>query len=365
MALGRDLALLLLPPGKDGVPGDVRGMLATSLAKLGPDAGLRLRLRLPRELAAVPWEYIYVDRAGGGDGMDGFLALDPRVAIVRHEAIAAPVDTLAVTGTIRVVAAFASNPDLAELNLKQEIADLKTALDTQAGIAKTILENATLNDIQSETRKGAAIFHFAGHGGFTRQMSDVPGVYTGTGLLAFDDQFVDAEQLGLNLRGNGIRLAVLAGCETGRRDGVNVWSGVAPVLVKAGIPAVVANQFSIRDNCAIAFSQQFYRALVGGLPIERAVTAGRIAAYNKDKEGRDWGVPVLYHRAGDGQLFAGADDPAVREQARSRRRFFNVRVKEVAAGGEVLGARIRDLSAAQAASRAVPTRWKAKSWAQP
>ena len=87
VALGRTLALLLLPPGKDGAPGDVRGMLASSLMKIGPDAGLRLRLRLPRELAAVPWEYIYVDRAGGGDGMDGFLALDPRVAIVRHEAM--------------------------------------------------------------------------------------------------------------------------------------------------------------------------------------------------------------------------------------------------------------------------------------
>ena len=64
VALGRTLALLLLPPGKDGAPGDVRGMFATSLAKIGPDVGLRLRLRLPRELAAVPWEYIYVDRAG-------------------------------------------------------------------------------------------------------------------------------------------------------------------------------------------------------------------------------------------------------------------------------------------------------------
>ena len=249
-----------------------------------------------------------------------------------------------MTGTIRVVAAFAANPDLPELNLDKEIADLKTALDAQAGIAKTILENATLSDVQSETQKGAAVFHFAGHGGFTRQMSDAPGVYSGAGMLAFDDQFVEAEQLGINLRGNGIRLAVLAGCETGRRDGVNVWSGVAPALVKAGIPAVVANQFSIRDGCAIAFSQQFYRALVGGLPIERAVTAGRIAAYNADKEGRDWGVPVLYLRAGDGQIFAGADDPAVRDQARTGAEIaVDLRVREVAAGGEVLGAKVREM----------------------
>ncbi|KPV49477.1 hypothetical protein SE17_32420, partial [Kouleothrix aurantiaca] len=151
---------------------------------------------------------------------------------------------------------------------------------------------------------GTAIFHFAGHGVFTRQMADQPGTYTGTGALAFYDQSVDAEQLGINLRGQSVRLAVLGGCETGRRDGVNVWSGVAPALVKQQIPAVIANQLPIKDACAIAFSKQLYGALAGGLPIEQALAAGRVAAYNADKEGRDWGVPVLYMRDADGVLFA-------------------------------------------------------------
>lgn len=346
VALGRTLALLLLPPGREGVPGDVRGLLASSLIKIGPEAGLRLRLRLPRELAAVPWEYVYVDRAGGGDGLDGFLALDPRIAIVRYEVLQTPTDVPAVAGAIRLVAAFAANPDLPPLNLDQEAANLKTALESQAGIEAAILENATLDDALGALQKGAAVFHFAGHGGFTRQMSDVPGVYSGEGLLAFDDGFVPAEQLALNLRSNGIRLAVLAGCETARRDGINVWSGVAPALVKAEVPAVVANQLSIGDGAAIAFSQQFYRALAGGLPIERAVAAGRIAAYNADEEGRDWGVPVLYLRAGSGQLFAGAEDPVVRQEARSGAEVtVNMRARAVAAGGQVLGAKVRELLA--------------------
>ena len=103
----------------------------------------------------------------------------------------------------------------------------------------------------------------------------------------------------------------------------------------------MANQFSIQDKCAVAFSRQFYRALAGGLPIERAVSAGRIAAYNEDPEGRDWGVPVLYLRAADSRLFAGAGDQNVREQARSAAEAqVNVRAKEVAAGGEVVGAEV-------------------------
>ena len=172
-------------------------------------------------------------------------------------------------------------------------------------------------------------------------MGAQPGTYSGKGYLAFHDERVDAEQMGINLRSNGIRLAVLAGCKTGRRDGVSVWSGVAPALVKAEIPAVVANQYRIKDKCAIAFSHQFYQALAGGLPIERAVAAGRIAAYNEDKQGRDWGVPVLYLRAADGQLFEGAADPEARQRQRnSAEAYVDIRAGEVRAGAVLVGADI-------------------------
>ncbi|HJZ48045.1 MAG TPA: hypothetical protein VKE41_12795, partial [Roseiflexaceae bacterium] len=130
-----------------------------------------------------------------------------------------------------------------------------------------------------------------------------------------------------------------------RRDGVNVWSGIAPALIKQQIPAVIANQLPIRDACAIAFGKQFYGALVGGLPIERAVAAGRIAAYNADKDGRDWGVPVLYLRDADGVLFGGAADESVREQAAaSAKVVIDQRVGEVAAGAVLIGAAIKQIT---------------------
>jgi len=337
IALGRALALLLLPPNKEEDATGIRDLLAESLIEAGPDRGLRLRLRLPPLLSALPWEYVYVDRAGGGDGMDGFLALDPRVAIVRHEVLSAPAHLPLVTGDIKVVIALASAEGLPPLDLAKEKADLEQVFGDQAGITPVFLEDATLDEIQAAI-PGTRVFHFAGHGMFARQMGDLPGTYTGTGALALEGQPVDAGQLGINLRGNGVRLAVLGGCETGRRDGISVWSGIAPALVKAEVPAVVANQYSILDKCAIAFSRQFYRALAGGLSIERAVSAGRIAAYNADPNGRDWGVPVLYLRAADGLLFGGVADSDVRQRARAAAEVeVNVRVKEVAAGGEVLG----------------------------
>jgi hypothetical protein len=107
VALGRALAAVLLPPGPEGALTSARELLKANLQGLGPDEGLRLRLRLPPMLAPLPWEYIYVDRAGGGDGMDGFLALDPRVAILRHEVMAAPVVLEQLGGDIKIVAALA------------------------------------------------------------------------------------------------------------------------------------------------------------------------------------------------------------------------------------------------------------------
>ena len=86
------------------------------------------------------------------------------------------------------------------------------------------------------------------------------------------------------------------------------------MLVKTGVPAVVANQYKIKDKTAIAFSKLFYKALIAGLSIEEAVSAGRKAAYNADPNGRDWGIQVMYLRSPHSQiLFEGSSNEAVRE----------------------------------------------------
>jgi len=270
--------------------------------------------------------------------MDGFIALDPRVAIVRHEKLPVPADLGPLSGDIKVLVALASGAGLPLLDLAKEKTDLEGTLAAQSGLALSFLEDATLDDVLAAI-PGTGVFHFAGHGRFNWQMGDMPGTYSGSGALALHDQDVDSERLGQSLQGEGVRLAVLGGCETGRRDGISVWSGIAPALVKRNVPAVVANQYKIEDECAIAFSRHFYLALVGGLGIEHAVARGRIAAYNARPEDRDWGVPVLYLRAKDGHLFEGAADTAVRQTARADAELdIDLRLREVAAGGKVLGA---------------------------
>jgi hypothetical protein len=335
IALGRTLGDALLPAS--GTP-PVRALFATSLARAqSAGNGLRLRLRLPPELSPLPWELLYLERNGGGE-TDGFVALDPRVAIVRHEPLAALTPGPLAPGPLKLVAALASPPEMPPVDLARNRRAIEGALGESAAVEPLFLVDATLEDVR-QGLSNAQIFHFTGHGGMVeRQAAD--GSVANIGTLALDDQRIDAEQLGMNLRGSGVRLAVLGGCETARRDGVGVWGAVAPALIRAEVPAVVAYQFTISEEGARTFNAALYGALVAGAPLEQALAAGRLAVYNLEPAGVEWAVPVLYLRAADGVLFAGAAEPAARAQAqKTLNATFELRSASIS-GGEIVGVRI-------------------------
>ena len=323
--LGETLASLLLP-------GDARKLFGQSWARLCDVEGLRLRLRLADELADFPWEYLYIQDTRGERTPSSFLALNPRISIVRHETLSIPGDCFDVPGDWyeapvkrRVVVAMATPPPHARYpelkHLPQEQKAIKQALGGIKGIDAVYLPDyteeqydpipgASLEGVSAALMQRADIFHFSGHGEFVGGMGPAFGTKVGMGGIVLADAGgqalpVDADRLAEVLRGKGIRLVVLGACETGRRDGRNVWSGVAAALLKAGIPAVVAMQFTIRDSLAAAFCGALYQALIAGFAVDEAVARGRAAIRLKSLEGeephiRDWGVPVLYLRAPSG-----------------------------------------------------------------
>jgi hypothetical protein len=85
--LGALLSELLLPP-------QAREMFLRSYGWLMPDEGLRLRLRLDRDLAWLPWEFVYLGDTDERSPLCGFIALNPRISVVRHEALALPAEWL-------------------------------------------------------------------------------------------------------------------------------------------------------------------------------------------------------------------------------------------------------------------------------
>src|SRR6185295_9477378 len=99
-----------------------------------------------------------------------------------------------------------------------------------------------------------------------------------------------------------LRLAVLNACEGARASAEDPFSGVAPSLVRQGIPAVIAMQFEITDAAAIQFGHEFYQAVADGYPVDAAVTEARKGIFSADND-LEWATPVLYMRAHDGMIF--------------------------------------------------------------
>jgi hypothetical protein len=337
MGLGGALADMLLPP-------TVRGMFLRSLGAVGPGQGLRLRLVLDEpQVADLPWEYVYLARGSGEPGRDGFLALDPRLSLVRHEAIPIPPGSVIATRPLKMLLGLSAPSDVPKLDLVAERGFIEAALKDAEGIEVDFVEHLTVEKLEA-VGQGAHLFHFAGHGLF-----DWEDESAGAGAIFLEDSEgyaypFPAENLALTLSGGGVRLAVLGACESGRRDGVNVWGGVAPELMRHGIPGAVAMQYEIYDESAIAFARRFYQSLAAGLSLDEAVAAGRLGMFNVGgPDDVEWGVPVLYMRSPDGVIFPEvAADPSLETTREQLRVEIRQRVEEVR--GKLLGAQVGEMT---------------------
>lgn len=261
-------------------------------------AGLRLRLRLPPSCIELPWEYLY-DAA-----QERFLSHSTSTPIVRYLDLAQSIKPLAVMPPLKVLVMIASPSDYEALDIEAEwqkieasVAELK-----QRGLLQlTRLPQATLSALQKQLRRDQYhIFHFIGHGGFDRQTQE------GVLLLESEDgrsRLVSGNALGTLLHDHpSLRLALLNACEGARAARSDPFAGVAQQLLRQGIPAVIAMQFEITDKAAIILAREFYDALADGYPVDGALAEARKSIYTAEND-IEWGTPVLYLRAMDGQLF--------------------------------------------------------------
>lgn len=315
--VGEQLADLLLPARP-------RRFLDLSRAMLDSEEGLRIRLRLDSyALSDLPWEYLYIpgpDTPPDQRGPEGFLVLDRRMSLARYELMGRAAEALDPMGSgpLRLVALLANpqDPDYPVLDLEAERKNIETAMSKVKGVEVEFYPGGRVIDLEESLATGAHILHYAGHGDFSGEMGAKLGTQEGKGALVLvrEDggaKLFSVEMLAQNMVGRNIRLAVLGACKTAQRDRYNAWTGVAPALTRAGIPAVVAMQYAIGDANAIAFSRRFYSALAAGETIDAAVTDGRLAIFNRsDLSERDWGVPVLYLRTPGGVLFPRTEPEA-------------------------------------------------------
>lgn len=263
-------------------------------------AGLRLRIRLndAPKLMDLPWEFLY------NQSLNRFLSLSLESPIVRFLDLPEFIRPLQVSPPIRILFIVSSARDYMQLDVNQEWEKINVALADliQKGqVAIDLLANPTQTRLLRALRHTEYhILHFVGHGGFDSKSEE--------GVLIFEDENgngfpVSGSRIGTMLHDERtLRLVILNACEGARTSVNDPFAGVAQTIIQQGIPAVIAMQFEITDQAAIAFSNSFYATLADGFPVDAAITEARKEIFSNGND-VEWGTPVLYLRAPDGKIF--------------------------------------------------------------
>jgi hypothetical protein len=271
----------------------------------------RIRLRIDAaapELHAIPWELL---RDPGDDGAAQDLAAMAATPFSRYMAGRWQPGSPVLKRPVRVLVAIAAPENLAKFDLEpidpdEEWTLLQEAAAGQADIELTQLEQpCTLLGLEEELKKGYHVLHFVGHGAFVKDhvalfMADEENQVTRAsgedvaGMLT--RQMSDADLSD----DDRLRLVFLASCQTATRSPADAFRGLAPQIVAAGVPAVLAMQDLVPIDTARQFSVTFYKELMGHGMVDLASNEARSAVLTAGLPGA--AIPVLFSRLRSSQL---------------------------------------------------------------
>jgi hypothetical protein len=281
--------------------------------------GLRLRLSIDApELAAWPWELLRDTER------DTVFATSVSTPILRFYDQTDRFGALAELGAELPIELLLVLPRTPDLDLRQERRNVEeVAAATGGALRVQTLDGAvTRADLADALLLGNyQCLHFGGHGGFME----------GKGYLGLNEpdgapDWLDGDALArLVVNYRATRLAVLNACDTGQTDDSRAFAGLAPQLVRYGVPAVVAMQFPITDKAAATFAREFYKRLcvgdeAGQVDVAAAYARNMLAVLHPND--RSWSAPVLFTHAPDGVIFTvpprvragGALDPLAQRE---------------------------------------------------
>lgn len=306
---------------------------ATGIAETRSNGQLRVRLWIdPRasELHALLWERLHELRQNTVVS----LSTSAQTPFSRYTGLEIAAPAPIATRPIRMLVAIANPTDLIDkgmtpIDVEDEIDTLTSAVDGlqrtgqlhvtllpgSTGLTAALrarLEQAgyvvrdgatTLDTLSRElaTAPGYHILHFLGHGAFSRAQ--------GTTVLFLEDAngFTDARRDAEIVAQLGAinpppHLIFLGACDSAKRDpqNANPYVGLAPQLVQAGIPAIIAMQDPIPPWLARELSRDFYRDLLEHGCVDRALNHARLLLLENDPQA--WAIPALFMRLENGQL---------------------------------------------------------------
>jgi CHAT domain-containing protein len=269
-------------------------------AKEGSGVHIRLTFDNP-EYASLPWEFLYDDYT------DQFLATDTTTPLSRYVNIPKERrDPKPISLPLKILLIVSRPVDADVLYADNEIKIIRKALQDHINSKKIDepkeLPKAYFSKINDELEKSYDIVHFIGHGTFQEDKGSIalPDEDNGDRTILYDDQhFAD-----LFRNKPGLGLVILDACQGAKTSASKIFAGMAPLLVQAGIPAVIAMQYDIGEKTSEIFARKFYGELALGKPVDEAIQLARYhISINPQSTAGYFAIPVLYTRAKDGVIF--------------------------------------------------------------
>ncbi|MDM8530004.1 SUMF1/EgtB/PvdO family nonheme iron enzyme [Anaerolineales bacterium HSG25] len=262
----------------------------------------RIRLRIDAdapELHVLPWEALHDEQNS--------VAASAMTPFSRYLAGKWPVNIPLTTRPLKMLVVIANPTNLADYKLtpikvSTEEQLLETAFDdlTIGQVERTYLSKPiTLTRLEAALNKGYDLLHIICHGAFsTRRNQAVLYLADNANRVKLAR---DTDLTAMLSRLSFLpRLIFLASCQTANQTPADAFRGLAPQLVKAGIPTVLAMQDLVPVKTAQTFSQTFYRELFSHGQIDLASNQARSAVLTAGLPGS--AIPVLFSRLPKNQL---------------------------------------------------------------
>jgi hypothetical protein len=275
-----------------------------------PERRLRIRIGADApELHVIPWELLQ-DPA---DGQAQVLAASTATPFSRYLAgrwqPGGPIFRRPVTVLVAI-----ANPEnlsvdfgLEAVDIDQEWALLQEAVKNLDLTLVQLPQPCTLQAIETHLREGCHILHFVGHGAYSSRneravlyLSDENEQVKLVDQNALGDML--ARQLGeaSTSQEDKLRLVFLASCQTASRSPADAFRGLAPRLIAAGVPAVIAMQDPVPLETARSFASTFYQRLMAHGLVDLASNEARSTLMSANLPGA--AIPVLFSRLRSNRL---------------------------------------------------------------
>lgn len=266
-------------------------------AALHPQRRIRLRLDdLAPALHTLPWEGL-TDTSPTATART--LAADRDTPFARHVVLAATPPGPLVAGPLKILSAVAAPSDLEAYSLPpiDPAAEAACITEALAGAPAGLVQHThlagpcTLAALEAELERGYHVLHLVAHGGIRRSDNSVATFFETTDGKT---DRVDSTRFAAMIErlSPTLRLVVLISCHSATRSRTDVRAGLAPQLLAAGVPAVLAMQDLVPVITAHAFTVAFYRELWTTGELDRAANRARAVVLTARLPGD--AIPVLY-----------------------------------------------------------------------